>query len=223
MVNTAFQAYRNPGPRQALLNSLANYQLFDAKIKMVGVWDTVGALGIPALVGGVDPIAYGFLDTGLHPDVLNAYHALSIDERRQEFPPTLWTGATAPGQTMQQVWFSGVHCDVGGGYPETGLSDITFGWMMNKAAALGLVIDPAVKAQYAVVDAKNSLALKHESWQFYWLFPKSRTVANNSTLGNSAAIRCQYDNTYRPVNLQYAGGQLAGSYVISPVVSNPPN
>src|ERR1039458_4492270 len=87
LVKDAFEAYRNPSKRDAFD---AKYGLYNAKITMVGVWDTVGALGIPAIFGGVDPAQFGFLDTSLHPDVLNAYQALSIDERRQEFPPTLW-------------------------------------------------------------------------------------------------------------------------------------
>jgi len=221
LVNTAFQAYRNKDQRAALLASLNNYNLFDAKIKMVGVWDTVGALGIPAIFGGVDPLIYGFLDTSLHPDVLNAYQALAIDERRQEFPPTLWTPPAPPvaGQVLEQVWFSGVHCDVGGGYPETGLSDITFSWMLGKAINLGLQADPNVSAQYASLDAKYALAQIHESWSVLWLFPKPRTIADNSTLSNSVAIRCKYDGSYQPGNLDLSAGALAGSYQLVQVVA----
>jgi uncharacterized protein (DUF2235 family) len=219
LVNTAFQAYRNKDQRAALLASLNNYNLFDAKIKMVGVWDTVGALGIPAIFGGVDPLIYGFLDTGLHPDVLNAYQALAIDERRQEFPPTLWTSAPVAGRVLEQVWFSGVHCDVGGGYPETGLSDITFSWMLGKAINLGLQADPNVSAQYASLDAKYALAQIHESWSVLWLFPKPRTIADNSTLSNSVAIRCKYDGSYQPGNLALSAGALAGSYQLVQVVA----
>ena len=219
LINTAFQAYRNPNQRAALLASLNNYNLFDAKIKMVGVWDTVGALGIPAIFGGVDPLIYGFLDTGLHPDVLNAYQALAIDERRQEFPPTLWTSAPVAGRVLEQVWFSGVHCDVGGGYPETGLSDITFSWMLGKAINLGLQADPNVSAQYASLDAKYALAQIHESWSVLWLFPKPRTIADNSTLSNSVTIRCKYDGSYQPGNLALSAGALAGSYQLVQVVA----
>lgn len=87
VVNTAFDAYRNKDQRTELLAELnKTCDLYDAKLAMVGVWDTVGSLGIPALFGAVDPILYGFLDTSLHPDVLNAYQALAIDERRAEFP-----------------------------------------------------------------------------------------------------------------------------------------
>jgi uncharacterized protein (DUF2235 family) len=220
LVNTAFQAYRNPNQRAALLASLNNYNLFDAKIKMVGVWDTVGALGIPALFGKIDPVLYGFLDTSLHPDVLNARQALAIDERRQEFPPTLWTPPSppVPGQVLEQVWFAGVHCDVGGGYPETGLSDITFSWMLGKAENLGLQVDPNISAQYASLDAKYALDQIHESWNVLWLFPKSRTIANNSALGNSVAIRCQNDTSYQPGNLTLTNGAPAGSYQTMQVV-----
>jgi uncharacterized protein (DUF2235 family) len=225
LVNTAFSAYRqgDPQQRQSILDSLSGYNLYDAKLKMVGVWDTVGALGIPALIGGVDPILYGFLDTRLHPDVLNAYQALAIDERRREFPPTLWTPPSTPvaGQTVEQVWFCGVHCDVGGGYPETGLSDITFSWMMGKANDLGLQIDPGVWAQYGSLDAKNALGQLHSSWNVFWGFPRSRTVADDALLANSVAIRCGQQSGYEPDNLDVYDGGLAPSYQIVEVVNAP--
>lgn len=221
LANDAFQAYRDPTMRAAFDKK---YALFDAKLKMVGVWDTVGALGIPAIIGGVDPQAYGFLDTNLHPDVLNAFHAISIDERRAEFPPTLWTPPNPPmaGQVLEQVWFSGVHCDVGGGYPETGLSDITFAWMLGKARSLGLEIDPGVAAQYAAIDAKNALGQLHQSWDVLWGFPKPRTVAPSSQLSNSVVIRVTFDNSYKPSNVT-KNGALDPSYQPVPVVSQPPD
>ena len=87
-VDSAFEAYRNQADRQMLLDSLKEYSMEDARFKMLGVWDTVGSLGIPAAWGGIDAIQYGFLDTSLHPDVLDAYQALAIDEQRAQFPPT---------------------------------------------------------------------------------------------------------------------------------------
>lgn len=220
----AFQAYREHDKmkRQQLFASLKQrYAMDDAEISMVGVWDTVGSLGVPALIGGVDPLAYGFLDTTLHPDVKNAYHAVSIDERRCEFPATLWSGPPAPGQTIEQVYFTGVHCDVGGGYPETGLSDITLGWMMGKAKALGVEFDPAVYQQYASVDAKHALDLKHESWSTKWGFPAARAIPGNASISNSAQIRLQNDNTYRPGNLTQNAGALAQGYSVITVVTAP--
>jgi uncharacterized protein (DUF2235 family) len=226
-VNDAFQAYRNPGQRAAFLQT---YNPYDAKIKMVGVWDTVGSLGIPAIFGGINLAQYGFLDTNLHPDVLNAYQALAIDERRQQFPPTLWTPPMPPvaGQVLQQVWFSGVHCDVGGGYSDDdSLSDITFGWMLSNAVALGLQVDPTVSAQYCgpnypSLSAAYALGTLHDSWNVLWLFPKSRTIAQTSTLGDSVAIRCQFDGDYSPGNLTLNNGIPANTYGIAPVVTPVP-
>ena len=111
------------------------------RIKLIGVWDTVGALGIPGpFFAPLDKDIFGFLSTDLHPDVQKAYHALSINERRCEFPATLWTNPS-PDQTLEQIWFAGVHSDVGGGYAQSGLSDITLAWMMLKAKENGLQFD----------------------------------------------------------------------------------
>lgn len=226
LVNTAFRAYREKDHRQALLATLQDCNMECAKITMVGVWDTVGSLGIPSVFGGVDPIVYGFLDTTLHPNILNAYHALAIDEKRMEFPPTLWTGQTAPGQTMEQVWFTGVHSDVGGGEPDqtgkTALSDITLGWMLGKAAKLGLQFDPTVLLQYTTpLDAEYALDTLHTSWNILCGFPRPRTIAPNAVISNSVAIRCQHDNTYRPSNLLFTDGVLSTGYGSVAVLSLP--
>jgi len=230
VVETAFHAYRDKNDRAKLLAGLnQSCAMYSAPITMVGVWDTVGALGIPSLLGAVDPLLYGFLDTSLNPAVRHAYHALAIDERRVEFPATLWTSQPAPGQTLEQVWFTGVHCDVGGSYPDdpdgTALADITLAWMMNKAAALGVTFAADVLAKYTLpADAKSALDQKHESWNPVWAFPKSRPIAANSTLSNSVAIRCQHDASYRPGNLKFtdsASGGLAATYGSAATVAQP--
>jgi uncharacterized protein (DUF2235 family) len=227
LIEAAFQAYRNKDQRAAILAGLHQYGMSIPKITMVGVWETVGSLGIPAVFGGVSPLIYGFLDTGLHPNIANAYHALAIDERRPEFPATLWTGDAAPGQTLEQVWFCGVHSDVGGGYGgadaiggETALSDITLGWMMNKARALGLDIAPAALAWYSFpLDSKYALDQLHESWNPLWGFPNNREIASTSHLANSVLIRCQHHIGYQPGNLTLQDGLPAQGYVIAAVVA----
>lgn len=227
LVEDAFNAYRNKDQRQQILNDLnAKYSMFDAKITMLGVWDTVGSLGIPAIFGGVSPILYGFLDTSLHTDVLHAYHALAIDERRREFPPTLWTlgPSNPPSQIVEQVWFTGVHCDVGGSYPETGLADITFSWMMNKATDLGLeVTNAAINSYGGSPDPEKALDQKHESWNVLWLFPKRRDIGTTASISNSVVIRCAHDSSYRPGNLSIADGALANTYQVVRVVADPPS
>jgi uncharacterized protein (DUF2235 family) len=117
----------------------------DTSIQCVGVWDTVGALGIPLRAfGRQNKEKYEFLDTRLSKAIKYAFHALAIDEHRGTFKPTLWDSVPITGQTVQQVWFAGAHSDVGGGYPEHSLSDITLEWMMSAAEMAGLEFDPAV-------------------------------------------------------------------------------
>jgi uncharacterized protein (DUF2235 family) len=105
-------------------------------IHFLGVWDTVGALGIPLglfqsrLKGRI-----GFHDTELAPNVDYAYHALAIHEFRENFPPTLWT-EKQPNQEVEQVWFPGAHSDVGGGLRETGLSNAPILWMAGRRRPL---------------------------------------------------------------------------------------
>lgn len=112
-------------------------------IKFIGVWDTVGALGIPLTLQSVGRRRnVNFHDTQLGEDVEHACHALAVDEKRRPFKPTLWywKALDGPGnhQTIQQVWFAGVHSNVGGSYRNTGLSDIALKWMIEMAMPLGL-------------------------------------------------------------------------------------
>ena len=227
VVNKAFDAYRerDPNSRKQKLQQLATrYGLYDAKIKMVGVWDTVGSMGLLSVVSGVDPLEYGFLDTKLHPDVQNAYHALAIDESRVEFRPTLWDEPSAPGQTLEQVWFCGVHSDIGGGEKDVrdgtpALSDITLSWMIDKASALGLQIDPIAQSKYASpLDSKYAITELHTSFGGP---PVPRSIPNNALIANSASIRFQTDPTWRPDNLKIENGALATAYQIVNVLRLP--
>jgi uncharacterized protein (DUF2235 family) len=105
-------------------------------IQCVGVWDTVGALGIPGHVGGLFKSFYEFHDTDLGTHIRNAFHALAIDEHRKLYEPTLWRQVSPPPpdgqQTLEQVWFAGAHANVGGGYDDHGLSDIALAWMASR-------------------------------------------------------------------------------------------
>ena len=174
-VTKAFAAYRDPVNRASILAGLATCGLGQATIQMVGVWDTVGSLGIPAIFGQVDYTKYGFLDTSLHPDIKNAYQCLALDEKRVQFPATLWQGDPAPGQTVEQVWFSGCHGDVGGGTAVGGpvdagtrLCDITMGWMLSKALPQGITVDPAIAAQYGTLSAEAALDVIREQRLQRW-------------------------------------------------------
>ncbi len=114
----------------------------DIKIDFIGVWDTVGAVGLPAdnglkrIVNWICPRQFGELKPG--PNVLCARHALSIDDERRTFHPELWNEAGAAEGQIDQVWFSGVHSNIGGGYPKQGMSLVTLHWMMSEAEKHGL-------------------------------------------------------------------------------------
>jgi len=114
------------------------------KIKFLGVWDTVGALGIPLQsFGAFNKEAFEFHDTELSGLVENAFHAVAVDEHREPYNVTLWTPKTKPDQQVEQCWFIGAHCDVGGGYQTRQLSDLTLAWMQEKASDCGLKLNPA--------------------------------------------------------------------------------
>ncbi|MBV9761381.1 MAG: DUF2235 domain-containing protein [Acidobacteriaceae bacterium] len=223
LVNAAFRAYRERDPARRK-EKVAALNLYDAKIKMVGVWETVGSLGIPSVLGGVDPALYGFLDTKLHPDVKNAYHAVAIDESRQEFPPTLWQEPGALDQIVQQVWFCGVHSDVGGGERDVrdgalSLADITLTWMMDKASELDLQFKDDVRAQYeSPLDSKFALCELHTS---FGGIPIPRRIPDNAFLSNSVVIRFQSDSSWRPRALSVVEGELAQGYRIMNVIGWP--
>lgn len=129
-----------------------NYSHAGAAVYFIGVWDTVGALGIPVEIPGWQELAkiftgweqlWGFHDTQLSRDVKFAYHALSVDEERPPYEPTLWTQSDqADGQTLDQVWFAGVHSEVGGGTRDNALSDISFLWLAARARDRGVLFKP---------------------------------------------------------------------------------
>ena len=114
----------------------------DVPIKSVAVWDTVGALGIPAYVGGDRYDAFRFVDNALSDKVEFGFHAMAIDELRVDFPVTRWDDR----KNVTQVWFSGAHADIGGGYPqsESALSNVALDWMIRKLEGVGVIfVDPA--------------------------------------------------------------------------------
>ena len=116
-----------------------------AHVDCLCVWDTVAALGVPKkgldhLLNFIAP--HGFHDFKLSRSVLNAYQALAIDDVRKTFHPILFHPDSKPEGEMKQVWFMGMHTDVGGGYTEKGLSDIVLEWMVGSALKHGLLIYP---------------------------------------------------------------------------------
>jgi hypothetical protein len=186
------------------------------------VWDTVGALGIPGLRGPLVERLWGFHDTTLGRHVRFAYQALAIDEERSLFQPTLWEQQPdATGQTLQQVWFSGVHSDVGGGYPDASLAEVPLMWMTERARECGLSFEPAllqrrtraaggVLGEPAEALAPDPLGPLHDSRAgFYRLLPRRRRPlvdpqgsAAAAAAASSAIERRDKKPGYAPPNLE---------------------
>jgi uncharacterized protein (DUF2235 family) len=177
------------------------------RIKFIGVWDTVGALGNPLLLNGILSRRNRFHDTDLSSKISNAFHALAVDEKRKNFEATLWhQQPDSKNQVLEQVWFPGVHSDVGGGYPESesGLSDLALNWMLEKAQSCNLNFDR--------IDMNpNPMEPMHESYRgFYTLQSRHfREIAaedqkkgnSNESLHPSVIRKYNEDADYRPKNL----------------------
>lgn len=131
------------------------------KVTYLGVWDTVGSLGVPFRYRWwFDPAnrRHAFHDTRITDFVASARHAVALDERRRDFQPTLWNSADALNQAAgvdpadelapyQQKWFPGTHGSVGGGGPERGLSDQALDWVLSGARRLGLKLDSTTSSR----------------------------------------------------------------------------
>lgn len=112
----------------------------DVKIRFVGVWDTVDAVGLPFHLSDVlnaTVYQFKFPDCSLSPIVQRACHALAIDDQRQSFHPLIWKESLEDQARVSQVWFAGAHSNVGGGYPKQGMSLVALDWLLTEAEQAG--------------------------------------------------------------------------------------
>jgi uncharacterized protein (DUF2235 family) len=229
-IEEAYGLYRAPardrepgGIASRLFRRTHSYD--EVYIEFVGVWDTVGALGIPVHLPALAR-RWSFHDTTLSRYVLHAYHAVAIDERRGPFKPTLWTlkdgEKRAAGTSLEQVWFVGVHCEVGGGYRDAELSEIPLLWMADKAREHGLAFrddhlmfkpklrnDEDRRSGRQVYPNPLWQPLRESRDGFYRLIPaydrrlrgdNGAEVAGGS-LAESAKLRYEHASAYRPPGL----------------------
>jgi uncharacterized protein (DUF2235 family) len=213
----AFELYRErnafTAPDSDLMVSFRrNYSIEDVTpIHFVGVWDTVGSLGLPfTFLRMYNMEKYKFHDETLSSSVRNAFQALSIDDRRKLFQPTLWdvsknkSTAAVVNQVVEQRWFPGVHCNIGGGYDDKGLSDGALHWMIEKAAGAGLEFN---KDSLSSIHPDALGKLRNSYTPTYWFWPNIwREVKTgkklNEIFDESVEVRLQGDAGYRPENLK---------------------
>ena len=198
-----FYRRRDPSPDVADVVRFREQYSREIEIQFVGVWDTVGARGIP--LRGLRWLRrgrYQFHNMRLSRRVKNAFHAVAIDERRGPFAPSLWEAIPKEGQRVDQVWFAGVHSDVGGGYREGGLADIALTWMKEKAEECGLGFDRGYLND--AVKPNPGDRVHNSMTGLYRITPgKTRRIGENA---NEAAHACAVlrfrADTYNPRNLK---------------------
>lgn len=207
-VGMAYGIYRtrDDGPDSRTARWFRSMFSREISIRFIGVWDTVGALGIPLeFLNQFNMKLYEFHDTKLSDIVKSAYQAMAIDENRRDYDVCLWDFDKEPQRTIEQRWFIGAHCDVGGGYPDRRLSDITLRWMQDRASALGLGLNPVDVAE------KNYLGSPSDSYQGFLRGAYARinprhyrsigaTRFGNEIIDGTVHKRREEDAAYAPQN-----------------------
>jgi uncharacterized protein (DUF2235 family) len=196
---------------------------FLVRISYLGIWDTVGALGLPQTLLG--PIAalwnrrYLFHDTQLSSLVESARHAVALDERRVFYKPALWNnleasrddeglnrGDRSPTRPYQQVWFVGDHGIVGGSAQAQGLTEITLDWIWQGAAATGLRLKPETPVPFHAFDPTMDAPEINDPSRIYQiaraLLQWRDGPGHDIDLHDSARVRVQKVESYRPGSLR---------------------
>lgn len=209
-VPTAYELYRTLGrnPDAPKLVKFREEHSTRPEITLLGCWDTVGALGVPNLIPvlpldqGINE-KYRFHNTTLCANILNAAHAVAIDEKRKSFEATLMQPCTTcpHEQMLHQTWFPGGHGSVGGGTEETsGLSDAALRWMINHAQNLGLAMD--VNAIPTGINCDPTTPFGDgRNGIFKYGQPLIRNISTPADFDTSVKLRWQQLPKYRPENL----------------------
>jgi len=205
-ITKAYDLYKNPdekpdGPKSQEFR--ANYSHAQkTPVHFVGVWDTVGALGLPKSIFGFIKDKHLFYDNKIGSIIKTARHALSIDERRKDFEPTIWQQDWEKKVDLKQVWFAGVHSDVGGSYPpdKNGqvLSDIPMLWMKKEAEKQNLQFQSHIdKVTLNPLAQQN----KEESLLYKMLGLSARKIAPGTFL--HVSVKQRYDAMdYKPLTIK---------------------
>lgn len=192
-------------------------------IKFIGVWDTVAAVGLPfaEISNFWNRFVYPFMfpDYLLSPRVEKGCHAVSIDDERRTFHPMMWDERQQDESTsnhVEQVWFPGVHSNVGGGYPKQGISLVALDWMMQRAEEMGLKFINSERNRYRhlqnvhdkLYDSRSGLAV-------YYRYRPRRIDSICQKLGIKPTIHVSALERIALGTQDYAPGNLPGDFVIT--------
>jgi uncharacterized protein (DUF2235 family) len=158
------------------------------RVKCLGVWDTVGSLGVPLETLRWANRSHQFHDAELSDVVECAFHALAIDEKRGPFGPVLWQkkcGEDLP-KVVEQVWFPGVHSNVGGGWSDSSLSDLALTWMIRRVQANSdLAFDEAYVRDQLTPDRQGSIYdSRSVLYTMSRIFPYQRLIGQSEVRGS---------------------------------------
>jgi uncharacterized protein (DUF2235 family) len=210
LVDEAYSLYRtrDEGPDAENAKFFRSKYCHEPEIKFLGVWDTVGALGVPVeSFDWFNKRYYEFHDTELSGIVRNAFQALAIDEHRKTYQCALWDPKKKLNQRIEQVWFSGAHADIGGGYSDSNISDIPLQWMMDRATECGLEFKedgaPPEPAGFAPLhdSYKQFLSGAYSMFEQRYYRPVLETKFGGESIDSSAIFRAKTDGSYWPKNL----------------------
>ena len=206
MTEKAFELYKDSDTHPDAPQSIEfrrKYAVEDkVRIKFIGVWDTVGALGVPLRMLGFMDEKNLFYDNKIGPNIDIARHALAIDELRSDFEPTIWLGRE--NMDLKQVWFTGVHSDVGGGYKpdknRQSLADIPLEWMIKEAEKPGLSFEKHLKTRLK----GHHLAEQHQEYKGFFkvLGKHTRKIPDHTFIHKSVKDRVAELPDYRPDTLR---------------------
>ena len=207
-IEEAFSLYKDPKyyPKHSYSRGWRNkYSVENSHmVHFIGVWDTVGAMGLPVSFFGLIKDQDRFYDNKLGSNIVTARHALSLDERRDDFEPTIWS--PKPNVDLKQVWFAGVHSDVGGGYKDdpdgTNLADIPMAWLMKEANKKGLTFE-----QFLHEPKLNPIAKQHDEYKglMRFLGKYVRKIPNPKKIPTSvhSSVKERYDKSdYKSVPIE---------------------
>jgi uncharacterized protein (DUF2235 family) len=210
MVEQAYDLYRdkNVAPDDAKAVSFRSSHSRETRVRFIGVWDTVGALGIPVSHVPFSKDYYRWHDTDLSKIVDYAYHAIAVDENRKDYAVAVWTKIKPENIEVEQEWFIGAHANVGGGYdkmPPDTLPNLPLRWMQDKAAATGLKLLSRVEVAPADHLAEVNDSFKEFMFGIYQAlkdrYPRPFGKGANESVHESVWQRWKARPEYRPKSL----------------------
>ena len=211
LIQRAYELYRDkdchPDSPEATAFRVENSR--EIRVKFIGVWDTVGSLGVP-ITGAQIPWGrdyYQWHYTDLSKIVDYAYHALAADEHREDYEATMWTKLKPENKEVEQRWFIGAHANVGGGYKYDRLHNVPLRWLQEKAEASGLGLK-----ELRSVDANDYRAKVTDSFSEFMFgiykaiklgqpYNRPFGIGVNETVDDSVWQRWRDMKDYRPPTL----------------------